>query len=60
MKRLLLLTAIAIFASCDRNCEEMKDSLHSEYIQALQGAITPAAQEEITRQYNEKLNNLDC
>lgn len=60
MKTLLLLMAIAILASCDRNCEEMKDNLHSEYIKALQGAMTPAAQAEITRQYNEKLSNLDC
>lgn len=52
--------AIALLASCDRNCEEMKDNLHSEYIKALQGAITPEAQAEITRQYNEKLNDLDC
>lgn len=61
MKTILLLALLAIsITSCDRNCEEMKDNLHSEYIQALQGAITPAAQAEITRQYNEKLSNLDC
>lgn len=61
MKKLLLLTAIAIFASCSRDCDEAKESIRNDYYRALQGVNgNPDAANEITRQYNNRMNQLDC
>jgi hypothetical protein len=60
MKKLLLLLAITLTVSCSKNCDDMKEELTQQYLKSLSyvGGSKPAIM-EITRQYNEKMKQID-
>lgn len=59
MKKLLLIASLALL-SCSRDCDEAREQIKKEYEQALTFAVTPEAKQEITRQFNDRYNQLDC
>ena len=60
MKKLLLLTAI-LLASCNKNCDAELQRINEQYASAMANAgPSQAARNEITRQYNDKVNDLNC
>lgn len=60
MKQLLTLLFLITLISCEKDCEALKQDAYNNYINAIQNARTQDAVNEITRQYNEKISNLNC
>lgn len=60
MKQLLLLTAI-LLVSCNKNCDAELQIINEQYASAMANAgQSQAARNEITRQYHEKVKDLNC
>jgi hypothetical protein len=61
MKRCLIIAVFSItLLSCDKECKEERDRIQQQYVEALRYAQTPEAVEQITRQRDAKLAELDC
>lgn len=57
---LAVLAAALIFVSCETDNDTECDKAAQDYMQALQFAKTPEARAEVTRQYQDKVSNLNC
>lgn len=60
MKKLLIISALVLLTSCNKECKDQEDAINADYQQALQHAATPAAVQELKRQRDARLGELDC